>query len=269
MPGWPSWLSPRSLKPGILRSSSAGPNPGQDSNKVLQGRVSKPVSAKPKSSINPTKLEGHIANSKVKEESEDDSDNKGENVTNGYLLTQPTPSEQIHKSTKAEDTCTYEEEKVNGSHHDWDDEGKLDSWEASSTMANPIKRSPTDSASPKSPRSEAGFHSETDAESDADSGAESESENDSPWRQEQIFLNTILNARNEFTLMPSTWRMHFRGIPLPDSLFYIKTKTKSIRPRIYARTDKLEYRGRGRFLCPRSPRTAVLTILKVQWRFVN
>ncbi|KAF2966386.1 hypothetical protein GQX73_g7195 [Xylaria multiplex] len=72
---------------------------------------------------------------------------------------------------------------------------------------------------------------------------DSESDSDTAWRLEQIYLNTILNARNEYTLMPSTWKMHFRGIPLPDSLFYIKTKSKSIRPRIYARTDRLEYRG--------------------------
>ncbi|KAI0419152.1 hypothetical protein F5X98DRAFT_335353 [Xylaria grammica] len=72
---------------------------------------------------------------------------------------------------------------------------------------------------------------------------DSESDPDTAWRREQIYLNTILNARNEYTLMPSTWRMHFRGIPLPNSLFYIKMKSKSIRPRIYARTDRLEYRG--------------------------
>lgn len=77
-------------------------------------------------------------------------------------------------------------------------------------------------------------------------GTDSESDPDTAWRREQIYLNTILNARNKFTLMPSTWRMHFRGIPLPDSLFYIKTKSKSIRPRIYARTDRLEYRGTWR-----------------------
>ncbi|KAI0402073.1 hypothetical protein F4802DRAFT_389691 [Xylaria palmicola] len=72
---------------------------------------------------------------------------------------------------------------------------------------------------------------------------DSEPDPDGAWRWEQVYLNTILNARNEFTLMPLTWRMHFRGIPLPDSLFYIKTKSRSIRPRIYARTDRLEYRG--------------------------
>ncbi|KAI1153219.1 hypothetical protein F4825DRAFT_274171 [Nemania diffusa] len=85
--------------------------------------------------------------------------------------------------------------------------------------------------------------SEGGAGDGTDSGSDSEPDSDTAWRREQIYLNTILNARNKFTLMPSTWRMHFRGIPLPDSLFYIKTKSKSIRPRIYARTDRLEYRG--------------------------
>ncbi|KAI2620104.1 hypothetical protein GGR54DRAFT_602501 [Hypoxylon sp. NC1633] len=63
------------------------------------------------------------------------------------------------------------------------------------------------------------------------------------WRYEQVFLNQILNARNEYTLMPTTWRLHFRGIPLPEGLFYVKTQALSTRPRIYAHTDRLEYRG--------------------------
>ncbi|KAI1461266.1 hypothetical protein F4805DRAFT_276276 [Annulohypoxylon moriforme] len=63
------------------------------------------------------------------------------------------------------------------------------------------------------------------------------------WRYEQVFLNQILRGRDEYSLLPSTWRMHFRGIPLPDSLFYIKTHAVSVRPRIYARTDRFEYRG--------------------------
>lgn len=84
---------------------------------------------------------------------------------------------------------------------------------------------------------------QTHSEDSIENSIGSESNPDTAWRQEQIYLNTILNARNKFTLMPSTWRMHFRGIPLPDSLFYIKTKSKSIRPRVYARTDRFEYRG--------------------------
>ncbi|KAI0840763.1 hypothetical protein F5Y06DRAFT_261694 [Hypoxylon sp. FL0890] len=63
------------------------------------------------------------------------------------------------------------------------------------------------------------------------------------WRYEQVFLNQILKGRDEYTLMPTTWRMHFRGIPFPEGLFYIRTQAVSVRPRIYARTDRLEYRG--------------------------
>ncbi|XDG09441.1 hypothetical protein ABKA04_009056 [Annulohypoxylon sp. FPYF3050] len=63
------------------------------------------------------------------------------------------------------------------------------------------------------------------------------------WRYEQVFLNQILRARDEYSLMPSTWKMHFRGVPLPEGLFYIKTNPVATRPRIYARSDRLEYRG--------------------------
>lgn len=79
-------------------------------------------------------------------------------------------------------------------------------------------------------------------ESDNDD-TDSESDKDTAWRLEQIYINMVLNARNEFPLMPSTWKMNFRGIPLPDSLFYDKEKSKSLRPRIFAHTHKLEYRG--------------------------
>ncbi|KAI8956230.1 hypothetical protein F4801DRAFT_6215 [Xylaria longipes] len=76
-----------------------------------------------------------------------------------------------------------------------------------------------------------------------DDDTDSEPDPDTAWRLEQIFINIVLNSRNEFTLMPSTWKMHFRGIPLPDSLYYSKEKSKSRRPRIYAHTNRLEYRG--------------------------
>ncbi|KAI5919466.1 hypothetical protein F4810DRAFT_686935 [Camillea tinctor] len=85
--------------------------------------------------------------------------------------------------------------------------------------------------------------SSSSSSSDEESESESEFEPGQGWRREQVYLNQILNARNEFTLMPSTWRMHFRGIPLPDGLFYNKTKSQSSRPRIYARSDRFEYRG--------------------------
>lgn len=63
------------------------------------------------------------------------------------------------------------------------------------------------------------------------------------WHEDQVALNVILNARNEYSLMPSTWRMSLKGIPLPEGLFYTKTKNTATRPRIYAHTDSLEFRG--------------------------
>lgn len=63
------------------------------------------------------------------------------------------------------------------------------------------------------------------------------------WHEDQVALNVILNARNEYSLMPSTWRISLRGIPLPEGLFYTKTRDTASRPRIYAHTDRLEYRG--------------------------
>jgi hypothetical protein len=63
------------------------------------------------------------------------------------------------------------------------------------------------------------------------------------WHKDQTALNIVLNARNEYSLMPTTWKISLRGIPLPAGLFYVKTKAMAERPRIYGHIDKLEYRG--------------------------
>lgn len=63
------------------------------------------------------------------------------------------------------------------------------------------------------------------------------------WREEQLALNIVLRARHEFTLLPSTWKYNLRGIPIPDTLFYTQTKSKSMRPRIYAMQERLEFEG--------------------------
>ncbi|RYO99083.1 hypothetical protein DL764_006910 [Monosporascus ibericus] len=63
------------------------------------------------------------------------------------------------------------------------------------------------------------------------------------WHADQVSLNMILKDRNEYSLMPSTWRLSLKGIPLPEGLFYTKTKTMAARPRIYSHTERLEYRG--------------------------
>ncbi|KAI0387788.1 hypothetical protein F5Y04DRAFT_240986 [Hypomontagnella monticulosa] len=63
------------------------------------------------------------------------------------------------------------------------------------------------------------------------------------WRYEQAFLNEILKERDRYTLMPTTWRMHFLGIPLPEGLFYNQTRSRALRPRIYALTRGREFQG--------------------------
>ena len=82
-------------------------------------------------------------------------------------------------------------------------------------------------------------HSPTSSSS-SDSGYDPEGY----WHEDQIALNVILNARNEYTLMPSTWKFSFKGIPLPEGLFYRKTKDIATRPRIYPHNERAEYRGR-------------------------
>jgi hypothetical protein len=90
----------------------------------------------------------------------------------------------------------------------------------------------------------ADFYSDnTSSSSEGSEDSKSEEGSVKPLRIEQKLLNVILEARDEFTLMPSTWAMHFRGYPVPPSIFYTKVKDISSRPRIYARTDKLEYNG--------------------------
>ncbi|KAI1819568.1 hypothetical protein F4861DRAFT_526510 [Xylaria intraflava] len=189
-------------------------------NKILHGRVTKPAHTKSASSVEVTKYKDVVENSDDKEKGE------GNQTT--------TPAKQIY-------------EGVNEQRQEEGDNDREDGEERFSTK--PPFALTVHPTSPKTPSSsilaeqqsdlEGGLDDDTDSEPDV----YSEPDVDTAWRLEQIYLNTILNARNEFTLMPSTWRMHFRGIPLPDSLFYVKTKQKSIRPRIYARTDRLEYRG--------------------------
>ncbi|KAI0553367.1 hypothetical protein F4679DRAFT_467474 [Xylaria curta] len=116
------------------------------------------------------------------------------------------------------------------------DEGYGESEESTITFPVAMMAQQTDSEGSVTLRQPGPRDTEDD---DTDSGAEK----DTAWRMEQIYINIVLNARNDFPLMPSTWKMHFRGIPLPDSLFYDKEKSKSRRPRIYAHTDRLEYRG--------------------------
>ncbi|KAK6853426.1 hypothetical protein PG995_010238 [Apiospora arundinis] len=95
---------------------------------------------------------------------------------------------------------------------------------------------------------------QNDEEEDEDGKAESDLEadheaNDSDydaldhWRREQIVLNAVLKGRDEFSLLPSTWRVHFLGAPVSDYMFYRQTKGMAARPRIYAHEDRFEVRG--------------------------
>ncbi|KAK8051236.1 hypothetical protein PG993_002621 [Apiospora rasikravindrae] len=89
-----------------------------------------------------------------------------------------------------------------------------------------------------------------DNESDTDVKAESDPEvSDSEfdaldhWRREQIVLNAVLKGRDEFSLLPSTWRVHFLGAPVSACMFYHQTKGMAARPRIYSHEDRYEVRG--------------------------
>lgn len=63
------------------------------------------------------------------------------------------------------------------------------------------------------------------------------------WRREQIVLNAVLKGRDEFSLLPSTWRIHFHGAPVSGCMFYRQTKGMAARPRIYSHEDRYEVRG--------------------------
>ena len=63
------------------------------------------------------------------------------------------------------------------------------------------------------------------------------------WRREQIMLNAVLKARDEFSILPSSWKVHFSGGPSTDRMFYRRVKERSFRPRIYAHCEKYEITG--------------------------
>lgn len=107
-------------------------------------------------------------------------------------------------------------------------------------------------------------YSSTTQETNTESGPDYDP--DDGWRYEQIYINQILKARDEYTLMPTTWRMHFRGVPLPDGLFYVKTQAVSARPRIYALNDRLEYQGT--FYSAATPLPFSLFLLYLDYSFL-
>lgn len=211
MPALTSWLlrgPSKSRPPGVLSLSS---NSDQGKNRILHGRVTKPIHTKVASEFTKYSAFGHDGEDNEKHEEEDVNSESSPDVT---VLAEKTDE-------------TNQEEDSSDESDDGGGDGSSDDNQEKYGIGLPL----------------AMMARQTHSEDSIENSIGSESNPDTAWRQEQIYLNTILNARNKFTLMPSTWRMHFRGIPLPDSLFYIKTKSKSIRPRVYARTDRFEYRG--------------------------
>ncbi|KAI8633437.1 hypothetical protein F5Y19DRAFT_301074 [Xylariaceae sp. FL1651] len=279
-----SWFSPGSSKSKSPGASALTSTSFQHTNKVLHGRVTKPVSAKATPSASTAKHQAFV------EDGEDDEEEQ-EDVASEMVTDMTGLTEQMDESGD-EDNCIDEQEEEEGSERikdtesdddesiyesdgeeDEDGDGDEDHKDSAhgmhlAMMAHPVGLPPQNLPGVDLEVFKRGFdeimitekaraaqhaqtalthsgpaHQQNDSDDSMEVDANSETDSDTAWRPEQLYLNTILNARNQFTLMPSTWRMHFRGIPLPDSLFYFKTKSKSVRPRIYARTDKYEYRG--------------------------
>ncbi|KAI1377658.1 hypothetical protein F4677DRAFT_43843 [Hypoxylon crocopeplum] len=202
MAGFTSWLSFGTPK----RSAESHGN--LQTNKVIHGRVTKPVSS---------------ATGNPYEESFASADKSG--GIGGLAMTvragsKPGVGKKENEKENEDDASSSDDSHLSDPPHPPFPSVPLSSSEDNSDLDN--EPPPTSSSS-----------EETNADYDLDEG----------WRHEQVFLNQILKARNEYTLMPSTWRMHFRGIPLPDGLFYIQNQTSSFRPRIYARNPRLEYQG--------------------------
>ncbi|KAI0206454.1 hypothetical protein F4808DRAFT_407336 [Astrocystis sublimbata] len=204
MSAFSRWFSPISGRFRSSVSSSGSSSPNPGNNRVLHGRVSKPGHTSIAS--NPRKYQAFV---------KDIGDGEDSDEVSGPVKLE----EEDHSEDSANETSG--------------DEPALE--EAKAMMAH--VRYSYDST-PSQPSNHEHVHGEDSADE-----TDVETNEDKAWRLEQIYINMVLNARNEFSLMPSTWKMHFRGIPLPDSLFYDKQKATSIRPRIYARTNKLEYRG--------------------------
>ncbi|KAI2779056.1 hypothetical protein F4815DRAFT_474928 [Daldinia loculata] len=222
MTGFHSWYSRKAPKSSSI--SNAKTHGSLQADKVIRGRITKPVSNKEKS---------HERLVNIKDE-----DDTIEDFATGAQASQPIEEngeldEDIQDSIEV--ALDYEGESE-GSEVD---ELLVHTAEnTSSHLDNTVQEtietdeSQTDTSYQSNP-AESSIGEETTQDHDPKGG----------WRYEQVFLNQVLKARDEYTLMPTTWRMHFRGVPLPEGLFYIKTHAVSTRPRIYARTDKLEYQG--------------------------
>ncbi|KAI1817807.1 hypothetical protein GGS20DRAFT_598763 [Poronia punctata] len=240
MLNWRTWLPPSPFKRRIPGNSTTASIPEQASRKVLHGRITKPALPRATPPTGSAILQRLGVRRWIKEESEDDDDSEDKGLLLKDTRVKSEASDEPFASENGINTCSHGESKGDGGYRDCDQEERI--------PILPIEPTPLGKLSiMKSTKSDSSGGDDIviklDEDADADADVDSDTDSHNRWRTDQLFLNTILNARNGFTLMPSTWKMHFRGIPLPDSLFYIQTRPKSIRPRIYARTDKLEYRG--------------------------
>ncbi|KAF3007059.1 hypothetical protein E8E14_003506 [Neopestalotiopsis sp. 37M] len=65
-------------------------------------------------------------------------------------------------------------------------------------------------------------------------------------REETRQLHIISSNPGNIALLPDTWASHFRGFPIPNGLFYRKTREASSWPRIYEHTDGQDYHVQSR-----------------------
>ncbi|KAI0889053.1 uncharacterized protein GGS22DRAFT_153013 [Annulohypoxylon maeteangense] len=256
MAGFTSWFS-RSA-PNSSPITPAGANNGFLRNRIFGGRVTK-------HSWTPKK--------KTHEELADKVEGRGWKGLpgTGEDATQSTDDEEAsHVIKKEEDSDHFEEDEIHVHNHNYGDDKKVDDRPetpdrvadsynnvlAIASIEDELLQEPLEHPAHHHNGAASDVEEEEERIALSDDGTASESEASSTtqetnqdydpedgWRYEQVFLNQILRGRDEYSLMPSTWKMHFRGIPLPEGLFYIKTHAVSTRPRIYARTERLEYRG--------------------------
>ncbi|KAI0525769.1 hypothetical protein F5B22DRAFT_587665 [Xylaria bambusicola] len=251
MSAFSRWFFAKSSGSGSSDDSGLPSSSGHSINRVLSGRVTKPARAEVTPNV--TKRKPSVYYSPHKEKKRE----AGVECKPSFDLAVFTESTKGVNSEGRQALKIKLEDAEDGEIEEKkDDEESIG--DPSAMVAQQAKLQEDDDPfaedeldSEEDPFAKPNMESDQDEEDNSDSGpdvfpkpgSDNEPDPDTAWRAEQISLNTILNARNEFTLMPLTWKMHFRGIPLPDSLFYIKMKSKSIRPRIYARTERLEYRG--------------------------
>ncbi|KAI0852969.1 hypothetical protein F5Y00DRAFT_258225 [Daldinia vernicosa] len=222
MTGSHSWYSRKAPKSSSINNSKTRGDLQAD--KVIRGRITKPVSNKEKSHERPANIK--------------DEDDTIEVLAPGAQASQLIEEngeldEDIQNSIEV--ALDYEEDSEGSEVN----KPSVHTAENTSSHPNNTVQETVDTDESQSDTS----HHNNSAESSIGEETTQDHDPKERWRYEQVFLNQVLKARDEYTLMPTTWRMHFRGVPLPEGLFYVKTHAVSTRPRIYARTDKLEYQG--------------------------